>query len=56
MHVSIIEAGHHKVSAKIDNLGLWAFELLNFFVRSDSDKLSAGDSEGLGTTVNRRMV
>ena len=47
MHMSIVEAGHHKVAAKIDNLGFWAFELLDVFVGSDSDDLAAGNSDRL---------
>ena len=40
MHVSIIEAGHHKVAAKIDDLGFWALELLNFIVCAGSADFS----------------
>src|SRR5437016_7243015 len=53
MRMSIIESGHDKMPAQIDDLGLCAFELLHFLVRARGNDLSRGNSNGLDSSLRR---
>src|SRR4051812_5180618 len=55
MHVRVIKAGHHKLAAEVDDLSLWAFELLNFFVRSSGDDFSIRNSQSFYSSGKVRL-
>src|ERR1041385_6174406 len=55
MHMSVVEAGHHKVTTKIDNLGFWALEFLNFLVSAGSNDVAARNSERLCSSICREL-
>ena len=55
MNMRVIEAGHGKMAAEIDDLSLRAFELLNVRVGADRDDFATSDGDGLDLARNWRL-
>ncbi len=53
MQVRIVEAGHDKVSAEIDDLRVFALQLANVVVRADGDDAAVADRHRLGSSGHR---
>ena len=44
VNMRVVEAGHNEVATQINHLRLWSYELLNFTVRADRNKVPRRNS------------